>query len=106
MATGVAAGDLPDLAGKVVVVQTRGRPLGNPVVLSDCRFESQVGRLFLVGVRQPSAPDRASWTDGALCCVAWDCVEEYMEFGSLGELLRRLGPDDGEGQPRRPDMRR
>jgi hypothetical protein len=86
----VAATDLPDLTGKVIVVHARFRPLTNPAVLAGCRFESQLGRIFLVGVRQPSARDMPSWADGAVCCIAWECVEEYLVFDSLGALHGRL----------------
>jgi hypothetical protein len=54
------ASGLPALASKAVVVQIRSRPLSNPVILSDCAFESQGGRLFLAGTRQACAPELPS----------------------------------------------
>jgi len=80
----------PDLVGKTVVVHTRIHPVSMPSILGDCRFESQAGRLFLVGVRQPCSPHTPSWTDGILCCIAWECVEEYLVFGSLADYYGRL----------------
>jgi hypothetical protein len=103
-ATGSEVSTVPDLAGKTVVIQTRNRPLSNPVVLSECRFESQGGRLFLVGVRQPCARHLRSWTDGIRSCIVWECIEEYLVFDSLSDYHSRLTPSaadesvaDGEG---------
>lgn len=80
----------PVFSGKIVVVQTRNRPLSNPAILSDCRFEWQGGRLFLTAIRQPCASHLPSWTDGARCCIAWECVEEYLVFDSLADYHGRL----------------
>jgi len=90
------AGSVPDLAGKVVVVQTRNRPLSNPAVIGECRFESQGGRVFLVGIRQPCSRHMPSWTDGIRCCVAWDSIEEYMIFESLSDYHLRLDPPEAD----------
>ncbi|HEY1188560.1 MAG TPA: hypothetical protein VGE74_12985, partial [Gemmata sp.] len=90
------ADEVPDLAGRTVVVFTRGRPLAIPVVLTDCRFERQGGRLFLVGTNQPCRSWLAEWCDGTRRCVAWDAVEEYVVFDSLADYHARQGPSPGE----------
>ena len=105
-------GSVPELAGKTVVVQTRNRPLSYPAVLGECRFESQGGRVFLVGIRQPCSRHWPSWTDGIRCCIAWDCIEEYLVFESLSDYHNRLAlPEadelaaEGDGAQRRQTRR-
>jgi hypothetical protein len=86
---------VPDFRGKVVVLYCRGRTLKYPVVLSDCCFEVQVGRVFLLGKDQPRGRFHG-WTDGLRRGVAWESVEEYLVFESLEEYLARLqSPDEG-----------
>jgi hypothetical protein len=85
-----SADNFPDFTGKTIVVQTRNRPLVNVAILSECRFESQGGRIFLVGIRQPCSRQRPSWTDGIQCLVAWDGIEEYMVFESVSDYHNRL----------------
>jgi hypothetical protein len=81
---------LPDFAGKTLVVQTRNRPLSNPIILNECELQTQAGKLFLTGVRQACAPELSSWTDGVRCYVAWDDVEEYLVFQSVQDFHSRL----------------
>lgn len=83
-------GSGPDLAGKTVVVQTRNRPLTNPVVLGECHFESQGGRVFLVGVRQPCARHLPSWMDGIRCEVGGDATAQAESSSAVYGVPREV----------------
>lgn len=87
---------LPDFTGRAVLLYTRGRPLTVPVALTDCRFERQGGRLFLVGTSQPCRSWLTEWSDGTLRCIAWDAVDEYVVFDSLADYHARQGPAPGQ----------
>ena len=58
-------------------------------VLDRPRFETQGGRLFLVGTVPPggSAND---WSEGAACAVAWEKVTDYLVFESAKHYQKRL----------------
>jgi hypothetical protein len=80
---------VPDFAGRAVIVYTSNRPVTVPIILTDCRFERQGGRLFLVGISQPCRRSLVEWSDGSVRCVAWDAVEEYVVFDSLAAFHTR-----------------
>ena len=73
--------------GGLVVLSTRGRTMGVPAIMTDCRFERLEGRLFLVGVNQPCRANQFEWTNGTTRRVAWDVVDEYVVFDSLNTNL-------------------
>jgi hypothetical protein len=91
--TGSGAGSptdaLPELAGRLILVYTRTRPLHQPVALTDCYFEWQGGRVFLVGTSRSSHRDAPEWCEGIRRCVAWDAIDEYLVFSSLAEYHNR-----------------
>jgi hypothetical protein len=94
-----AVGSVPDLAGKIVVVHARNRPLEYADVLGECRFELQNGRLFLVGIQQPCMRNVQSWTDDIRCCIAWESIDAYMVFDSLSDFHNRRNLPDAEESP-------
>jgi hypothetical protein len=81
---------VPDLTGKTLVINTKGRPLQFALILGGCSFETQAGRLFLSGTNIPHAPNTYNWTDGVRRLVAWDEVAEYMVFDSVEDYHSRL----------------
>lgn len=90
----IGRADLPDFRGRALVLYLRGLPLDSPTVLTDAAFETQGGRLFLTGTCQPTEPSMDEWVTGVRCCVAWEAVEQYLVFGSLGEYYARLQQSD------------
>src|SRR5262245_11662858 len=76
------AQDAFSLRGKTLAISTRIRPLDTPAILSDCFLETRAGRLFLVGMGQPSRQGAKEWTAGVRQAIAWDAVEEYLVFQS------------------------
>jgi hypothetical protein len=67
-----------------------------PLILTECRFESPGGRLFLAGVDQSCRRSLTEWTQGVPRWVAWGAVEGYLVFDSLDEYYGRPpGPGDG-----------
>jgi hypothetical protein len=79
---------LPDFTGKVVSVsiafEDDGRCLEHP------RWETQGGRLFLVGT-VPRGASTNGWCDGIPGAVAWDQVTDYMVFDSAEHYRERTG---------------
>jgi hypothetical protein len=83
---------VPDFTGRAVLVWTRNRPLVSPMILTDCRFERQGGRLFLLGTSRSSRSWLTEWDDGTLRAVAWDAVDDYLVFDSLAAYFARWSP--------------
>jgi hypothetical protein len=77
---------LPDFKGKVVSV---GIAADNYGYAMNCpRWETQGGRLFLVG----SVPYHGSvrnWAEGAIRAVSWDGVTDYYVFDSIDDWNKR-----------------
>jgi hypothetical protein len=67
-----------------MVIWTRGRSMAIPAIMTNCRFERREGRLFVVGVNQPCRANLHEWTNGTTRSIAWDAVDEYVVFDSLG----------------------
>jgi hypothetical protein len=88
---------VPNFAGKTVVLYTRRRMWGDSVLLTDCAFELQGGRLFLLGTTQEDGHSRA-WSVGLRRAIAWDRVEEYLVLDSLEQYRERtkISEEDSE----------
>jgi hypothetical protein len=86
----------PDWRGKALVVYTRSLGPSMPLILTECRFESLGGRLFLAGIDQSCSRSLIEWTQGAPRWVAWEAVEGYLVFDSLDEYYNRLDDSDEE----------
>ena len=83
----------PDWQGRALVVYTRSLGPSMPIILTECRFESVGGRLFLAGVDQSCRRALREWSEGMPRWVAWEIVEGYLVFDSLDEYYSRLkGP--------------
>jgi hypothetical protein len=88
---------VPNFAGKVLVVYTRRRMWGDSVLLTDCTFELQGGRLFLLGTTQPKG-SYGDWADGLRRAIAWDRVEEYLVLDSLEQYRERKKISEEESE--------
>jgi hypothetical protein len=78
----------PNLAGKILQVYQRNRPLDDGVVLQHGAFEIQGDRVFLTGefAEGVSADD---WAAGVRTAIAWDAVEQYLVFDSYDDYMSR-----------------
>ncbi len=78
---------LPDFEDKILSVLCVGESTGQ--LISNPRFELQVGRVFLVGV-VPEDDSRGNWMAGLQMSIAWDRVQDYVVFDSIDDYLDRL----------------
>ena len=78
---------VPDFSGKCISCDM----LNEDTCLDLCepRFESQGGRLFLVGVI-PAGCTSSDWAEGCTAAIAWDRVTSYIVLDSAGEYQRRI----------------
>lgn len=60
----------------------------NSCCLANPRWETQGGRLFLVGTIPRGGSDR-NWCEGLIAAVAWDLVSDYRVFDSEEDYLSR-----------------
>lgn len=85
--------DLPDFANKVVSVSIvgdgEGRGLEHP------RWETQGGRLFLIGT-VPRGGSTNDWCLRIPSAVAWDQVTDYLVFDSARHYVDRLKIYEGK----------
>jgi hypothetical protein len=88
---------LPDFTNKVVSVSIAGEDDGR--CLECPRWETQGGRLFLVGAVPPGA-SKNDWCGGIPSAVAWDQVTDYLVFDSAEHYLECLGLYDGKKRKR------
>jgi len=78
---------LPDFTRKVVSVSIAGEDDGR--CLEHPRWETQSGRLFLVGT-VPCGGSTNDWCGGIPSAVAWDQITDYLVFDSAKHYLERL----------------
>ena len=78
---------LPDFSKKLVSFSLAGdddaRAIDRP------RWETQGGRLFLVG-SVPRGGSTRDWCEGIVSAVAWDQVTDYLVFDSADHYRKRL----------------
>lgn len=77
----------PNFSDKVVALYLAG---GSSVAMHSPTFETQAGRLFLVGI-VPKGPSR-HWAVGARSCVAWESVDNYYLIDSVENYRDRQRP--------------
>ena len=77
----------PDFTGKLVSVSITGDSY--TYAIDRPRFESQSGRLFLVGI-VPRGGSNGDWSEGAVRGVAWDSVTDYLVFESVEHYEKSL----------------
>jgi hypothetical protein len=70
----------PNFSGKLVSLSIAGDSY--TYAMEQARFESQAGRVFLVGI-VPRGGSNGNWSQGAGCAVAWDAVTDYLVFESV-----------------------
>ena len=77
---------LPNFRGKIVALYFG--PTGDSYgLLEKSKFETQAGRMFLVGtIPQYSR----GWGQGLPMAVAWDSVFRYLVFDSLDQYNREV----------------
>jgi hypothetical protein len=63
------------------------------------RWETQGGRLFLVGI-VPLGGSANDWCSGIASAVAWDKVTDYLVFDSAAEYAERLRIYEGRKRRR------
>src|SRR5687767_4972081 len=80
--------NLPDFNGKVVTFYCVNEPPEGAVALISPTFDTQGGRLFVLGKIAPDQPGH--WDDGLQSAVAWDQVNNYVVFDSLEDFRTRL----------------
>jgi hypothetical protein len=78
---------VPDFSGKLVSLSIAGD--SHTYTMERARFESQGGRLFLVGI-VPHGGSNGDWSEGARCAVAWDGVTDYLVFDSVEHYQKGL----------------
>ena len=78
---------LPDFSNKVVSVSFAAAD--DTHAIQHPRWETQGGRLFLVGTI-PRGGSTRDWVEGIVCAVAWDEVSDYLLFDSAEEYRARL----------------
>lgn len=78
---------LPDFTDKMVSIAVAGADDGR--CLEHARWETQGGRLFLVGT-VPRGASSNDWCGGIRSAVAWDQVTDYQVFDSAKHYLERL----------------
>lgn len=57
-------------------------------VLQNVRFETQAGKVFLLGTRVPWSGD---WLAGTEVAIAWGYVSEYVVFPTVQHFKRAVG---------------
>ena len=77
---------LPDFKNKVVSVGLDTNEYG--YAINSPRWETQGGRLFLVGT-VPRAASSRDCAEGAVRAVAWDHVTDYYVFDSVKDYRKR-----------------
>jgi hypothetical protein len=77
----------PNFSGKLVSLSMTGD--SHTYTMERARFESQGGRVFLVGI-VPRGGSRGDWSEGAGCAIAWDVVTDYLVFDSVEHYQKRL----------------
>lgn len=78
---------LPDFSTKVVSLSFAGADDSQPI--EHPRWETQGGRLFLVGT-VPRGGSTRDWCEGIVTAVAWDQVSDYLVFDSADHFRERL----------------
>jgi hypothetical protein len=78
---------VPDFSKKFVSVSIAGD--SHTYAMDHPHFESQGGRLFLVGT-VPRGGSNGDWSEGAVCAVAWDGVTDYLVFDSVEHYQKGL----------------
>ena len=92
------ADEMPHFGGKVVAFYCGPNPQYSTVILSPA-FETQCGRLFVVGASASRTPGR--WDDGLHSAVAWEDVSSYNVFDSLSDYEERMSQPEYT-KPRKP----
>jgi len=77
----------PKFTNKFVQVSITGD--SHTYSMASPRFETQAGRLFLVGT-VPRGGSTGDWSEGAVCAVAWEQVTDYLVFDSAKDYSKRL----------------
>jgi hypothetical protein len=78
---------VPDFTNKFLSVSIAG---DEHTYAIDCpRFETQGGRLFLVG-SVPRGGSTADWSEGVVSAIAWDQVTDFLVFDSAEDYVKRL----------------
>ena len=78
---------LPDFANKLVSASFAGADTTHAI--EHARWETQGGRLFLVGTI-PRGGSTRDWVEGVECAIAWDEVSDYLLFDSVEDYRARL----------------
>ena len=78
--------DFPEFDGKCLLIYSAGK--GSKVLVENARFETQAGRLFIVG-NGANIGGQENWTREIPVCVAWDQIESYYIFDSAEQHLQR-----------------
>ena len=78
---------LPDFSQKLVSFGFAGTD--GSQCLEHPRWETQGGRLFLVGT-VPRGDSTGDWCQGVVGAVAWDQVSDYLVFDSVEDYQTRL----------------
>ena len=77
----------PNFDGKVVAFYCGANPHFATAIQSPV-FQTQLGRLFVVGASAPRTPTR--WDDNLQTAIAWDTVSTYNVFDSLADYDDRM----------------
>ena len=78
---------LPDFSQKLVSLSFASSEASQ--CIEHPRWETQGGRLFLVGT-VPRGGSARDWCEGIVSAVAWDQVSDYLVFDSVKDYRARL----------------
>jgi hypothetical protein len=80
--------DFPEFDGKCLLIYSTNNVASHSVLVENARFETQAGRLFIVG-NGANIGGHANWTRGIPVCIAWDQIESYYVFDSAEQHRQR-----------------
>ena len=75
----------PDFTDKIVSFST----VENNLAINNPRFETQGGRLFVVGTI-PKGATTNDWAENRQSAVAWDAVTDYIVFDSIEQYKKLM----------------
>jgi hypothetical protein len=94
--SGMNPKNLPNFKGKILVVEVAGK--ATTYILKDVHFDTQGGRLFLLGTFLRGASQN-NWVEGVPVAIGWSRIDHYMIFNSVADYRKRQKKYMGGKQP-------
>ena len=83
--------NVPEFEGKLLLIYFRSPGDQQYALIEQAQFETQGGRLFVVG-RLPQF--RGGWGQGLRTAIAWDTIQQYFILDSV-EQYEKAGSSSG-----------